>query len=499
MRIGADSDVSRRIGLEHWHAQMQAMSTSISRLSSGLRINSAMDDAAGLAIAEKMRSHVLGARQAHHNAQDGISLLRVADGALTGTAGLLQRMRVIAVQAANGTWSDAQRAALQLLMDSSLKAVNEVARTTAYNTIHLLDGSRSGLTLQVGSTAGATLAVDLGGAASADGLGLGTAGTTTTTYRTVTTTTPDQTVTTTTPDTYVTTPGPDQVITETTTTYTYSSDKSGVVSGTVPATNSPTATATTVYNIDNGEVLLSGAQVGTWDAASHVVTMNEGWSVAFVTSITNGGSGKGQFSLDVTPHTTTTTKPVPGQPVTTLVPGTTTTTVIPGTTTTSQVAETVTTPGRAPSLLSQQGAAAAVDTIDAAIAMLSDRRASIGAAENSLTHAIAALQVQEINLAAAEGRIRDVDIPGEAARLAKLQAAAEASAQAVSQALLSQFAAVNMLLGALDQSPAVQRDDKAAAGPAPVNTPAKSGSATSSPPSQAKSASAPAARPAGSA
>ena len=64
MRIGADSDVSRRIGLEHWHAQMQAMSTSISRLSSGLRINSAMDDAAGLAIAEKMRSHVLGARQA---------------------------------------------------------------------------------------------------------------------------------------------------------------------------------------------------------------------------------------------------------------------------------------------------------------------------------------------------------------------------------------------------------------------------------------------------
>ena len=64
-----------------------------------------------------------------------------------------------------------------------------------------------------------------------------------------------------------------------------------------------------------------------------------------------------------------------------------------------------------------------MDTIDAAIAMLSDRRATIGAAENSLTHAIAALQVQEINLAAAEGRIRDVDIPGEAARLAKLQAA----------------------------------------------------------------------------
>ena len=154
----------------------------------------------------------------------------------TETAGLLQRMRVIAVQAANGTWSDAQRAALQLLMDSSLKAVDEVARTTAYNTIHLLDGSRSGLTLQVGSTAGATLAVDLGGAASADGLGLGTAGTTTTTYRTVTTTTPDQTVTTTTPDTYVTTPGPDQVITETCLLYT-----SGVVEETgitVSATSS---------------------------------------------------------------------------------------------------------------------------------------------------------------------------------------------------------------------------------------------------------------------
>ncbi|MCA0438794.1 MAG: flagellin [Actinobacteria bacterium] len=497
MRIGADSDVSRRIGLEHWHAQMQAMSSSISRLSSGLRINSAMDDAAGLAIAEKMRSHVLGARQAHHNAQDGISLLRVADGALTGTAGLLQRMRVIAVQAANGTWSDAQRAALQLLMDSSLKAVNEVARTTAYNTIHLLDGSRSGLTLQVGSTAGATFAVDLGGAATADGLGLGTAGTTTTTYRTVTTTTPDQTVTTTTPDTYVMMPGPDQLVPVTTTTYTYAASVKPAATSTLMG--QPSATATTVYNIDNGKVLLSGAQVGTWDAASNVVTMNEGWSVAFATSITNGGSGKGQFSLDVTPHTTTTTQTVPGQPVKTLVPGTTTTTVIPGTTTTSQVAETVTTPGRAPSLLSQQGAAAAVDTIDAAIAMLSDRRASIGAAENSLTHAIAALQVQEINLSAAEGRIRDVDVPGEVARLAKLQSAAEASAQAVSQALLSQFAAVNLLLDALDRSPAVQRDDKSAAGLAPIDTSARSGSATSSPPSRAKSASAPAARPSGSA
>lgn len=410
MRIGIDGDVSRRVALEHWAAQMEGMQASIARLSSGLRINSAVDDAAGLAIAEKMRSQVLGARQAQANAQDGISLVRVADGALEQSMGLLQKMRVIAVQAANGTWSDGQRAALQLIMDGALEGIDEIARTTQYNTLHLLDGSRSGLSLQVGAQSGQTLAVTLAGAARAD-LGLGTPATTTTTYQTVTTTTPDQTVTT------------------TNTTYTYAATSPKGGTGTV--TGAPTAGTFTAFA--NGTLQNAGGQVvGSYDTASFTAVFAAGGSVDFAQSVFNGGSGKGTITVTSTPHTTTTT------------------TTIPGSTTTTQVASTVTTPGTSLSVMSQEGAGAALNRIDAAIALLQDRRTELGAVEVALTHAISAMGSQELNMAATEGRIRDVDAASEVSRLLKMQTAAEAGAEAVSKALLSQFAAVNALLGVLD-------------------------------------------------
>ena len=448
MRIGTDGDLSRRIALEHWHAQVHDMQTSAARLASGLRINAAVDDAAGLAIAEKMRSHVLGARQAQHNAQDGISLLRVADGALAETAGLLQRMRVIAGQAANGTWSDAQRAALQVLLDASLRGIDEIARTTAYHTIHLLDGSRSGLTLQVGSTAGDSLAIDLGGSCAAEGLGLGSAAVTTTTYRTVATTAPGQTVTTT---------APDQVSTTTTTTYAASG-----FTGRATALTGHTGDLTDgTYFVSSGSLYAgataAGPVIGTYNDGTRTVTFASGATAVFDNTlyIKTGGLKHGEFTLTSSVSTTTT-----------VIPGATTTTVMPGATTTTQVAETVTTPGTAVSVATAADAGAAIGRVDAAIELLQDRRAVIGAAEGSLTHAIAALAVQEINLSAAEGRIRDADVPAEVNRLARLQTAAEASAQAVSQAILAQFAAVNTLLGTLDAAPPAAPSGSGTTGPA---------------------------------
>lgn len=121
------------------------LQVSINRLSSGLRINSAADDAAGLAISEKMRSQIRGLTQATRNAQDGISLIQTAEGALGETHEILQRMRELAVQAANDTNTSDDRSMIQLEIDQLTEEVDRIANTTEFNTKKLLDGSVSAL------------------------------------------------------------------------------------------------------------------------------------------------------------------------------------------------------------------------------------------------------------------------------------------------------------------------------------------------------------------
>jgi len=121
------------------------LQVSINRLSTGLRINSAADDAAGLAISEKMRSQIRGLTQATRNAQDGISLIQTAEGALQETHEILQRMRELAVQAANDTNTSDDRSMIQLEIDQLTEEVDRIANTTEFNTKKLLDGSSSAL------------------------------------------------------------------------------------------------------------------------------------------------------------------------------------------------------------------------------------------------------------------------------------------------------------------------------------------------------------------
>lgn len=119
----------------------QAKSTE--KLSSGYRINRAADDAAGLSISEKMRGQIRGLNQASTNAQDGISLIQTAEGALTETHSILQRMRELAVQAATDTNVDKDREAIQSEIDELTSEINRISKTTQYNKMELLDGSRS--------------------------------------------------------------------------------------------------------------------------------------------------------------------------------------------------------------------------------------------------------------------------------------------------------------------------------------------------------------------
>jgi flagellin len=138
------------------------MQTAMTRLSSGLRINSAADDAAGLAISDRMSSQISGLNQAVRNANDGISLAQTAEGALSSMSTNLQRLRELAVQSANATNTASDRAALQKEASQLIQEINRVSEQTEFNGLKLLDGSFKTQNFQIGANAGQTTAVNIG-------------------------------------------------------------------------------------------------------------------------------------------------------------------------------------------------------------------------------------------------------------------------------------------------------------------------------------------------
>ena len=136
-----------------------SLNTSIQRLSSGLRVNSAKDDAAGLAIAERMNAQVRGLNVAARNANDGVSLAQTAEGSLGKISEMVQRMRELAVQASNATNSNTDRAALQAEVSQLKEEIDRVAANSNFNGTKLLDGSFSSAKFQVGSDAGESITV----------------------------------------------------------------------------------------------------------------------------------------------------------------------------------------------------------------------------------------------------------------------------------------------------------------------------------------------------
>ena len=156
-----------------------SLATSMQRLSSGLRVNSAKDDAAGLAIAERMNATTKGLAVAARNANDGISLAQTAEGALGKVGDMLQRMRELAVQSSNATNSADDRKALQAEVSQLRSEIDRVAKTTSFNGQKLLDGAFSGGVFQVGANAGDNITVGALTKATADGLGNTTFGSST--------------------------------------------------------------------------------------------------------------------------------------------------------------------------------------------------------------------------------------------------------------------------------------------------------------------------------
>lgn len=148
------------------------LSQAMERLSSGRRINSAADDAAGLAISNRQTSQIRGLDQAIRNANDGVSLIQTAEGALDESTNILQRMRELSIQSANGIYSDADRATLDAEFQQLIEELDRVAETTSFNGQNLLDGSLGDVALHIGSEAGQVIDFSIQGMSTSD-LGLG--------------------------------------------------------------------------------------------------------------------------------------------------------------------------------------------------------------------------------------------------------------------------------------------------------------------------------------
>jgi flagellin len=146
----------RQLGINHGKA-----ASSLEKLSSGYRINRAGDDAAGLAISEKMRGQIRGLQQGSRNSQDGVSLIQTAEGALNETHSILQRMRELAVQAANDTNVDKDLDAIKAEVQELTAEIDRIATETEFNTQTLLDGSADSVHFQVGANSGQVISLSI--------------------------------------------------------------------------------------------------------------------------------------------------------------------------------------------------------------------------------------------------------------------------------------------------------------------------------------------------
>lgn len=160
MAMTINTNISSLSAQRYLTKTQNSLSTSMERLSSGLRINSAKDDAAGLGISTRLTAKISGMNQAVRNANDGISLLQTAEGATQEVTNLLQRMRDLAVQSANGTYSTGDRDSMNAEVSQLKSEIDRIVGATKFNGIGLLDNSAS-LTFQVGSDNGQTIDVSM--------------------------------------------------------------------------------------------------------------------------------------------------------------------------------------------------------------------------------------------------------------------------------------------------------------------------------------------------
>lgn len=355
------------------------------RLSSGLRINSAADDAAGLQISNRLTSQVNGLNVATRNANDGISLAQTAEGSLQESTNILQRMRELALQSSNGSNSQADRDALQKEVSSLQTELTRIADTTAFGGQNILDGSVASLDFQVGSEANQTISLDLGDFA-ADALGAkdGTA-----------------------------ISGLD-----------FEQAKIGAVDETLTLT----------VDGNNTEIQISKGD-GFED---YVEKFNDAANDQGVYARIDG-SGDIQFYADADVTGATTATITSSDTTNGSFSGATAGTA--GSVVTGAIVGAV----DGIDISSAAGAQSAVGSIDNAIAQIDDKRADFGAFQNRMQSTISNLSSISENVSAARSRVRDADFAAETAKLTQAQIIQQASTTILAQANQRPQAALSLL------------------------------------------------------
>ena len=366
-------------------SSQNSLATSMQRLSSGLRINSAKDDAAGLAISERMTAQIKGLTQAGRNANDGISLAQTAEGALGTIGNNLQRIRELAVQSRNATNSGDDRAALQKEVTQLVSEIDRVAKQTSFNGTKLLDGSFNAQTFQVGANQGETISIASIANASTDALG----GSWTSAAR----------------NTYTQTLGALTV-----------ADGEGATSLSING-----VAITVAADVDAGVVRTPAAAltalVAAFDAAKTADTTGKLTNVEMSAA---GAITSTDKTLTIAGLTNVTGTGVANVTTNGTVSGT-----VPGTT---QIGISDI------DISSAEGADDAMLAMDAALKSINGSRADLGAIQNRFESVVSNLATTAENLTASRSRIQDADFAAETANLSRSQILQQAGTAMVAQA-----------------------------------------------------------------
>ncbi|SFU72680.1 flagellin [Nitrosospira multiformis] len=370
------------------NGSQNALATTLQRLSSGLRINGAKDDAAGLAISERMTSQIRGFNQATRNANDAISMSQTAEGALGEIGNNLQRIRELAVQSRNASNSASDRTALNNEVQQLKAEIDRVASTTTFNGIKLLDGTFTNQAFQVGANEGETISISSIVNAQSSSLG---------------------------------------------TTTTYSTTVAGAA---------VTGFATPADNIAAGDLKINGVDVGAITAggsaaAQGVAVKNAINLLTGTTGVTATDDGAGKVTLTSASSTgiTVAMSGTANNARTGLTNGTTAAT---GTTVVGFASLKIDTTANADT---------AIASMDSALSSLNAARADLGAYQNRFSSAVSNLQTASENLSASRSRIMDADFAAETATLSRNQVLQQAGTAMLAQANAMPQSVLSLLRG----------------------------------------------------
>ncbi|WP_233883381.1 flagellin [Paraburkholderia flagellata] len=378
--LGINSNINSLVAQQNLTGSGSALSQAITRLSSGKRINSAADDAAGLAISNIMQTQINGLTQGVSNSNDGVSLVQTASSGLSSLTSSLQRIRQLATQAANGSMTNDDRAALQQEVAQQVSEINRIASQTTYNGMNVLNGTLGNVSFQVGANVGQTISLSLTQNMSAASIGSGV-------------------------------PQAGQTL--------------GTFSG-LSLSSAGASVAASAATVTSVNVVSDGSGGFTFTDQNNQALSNTAVSALFTSSGASGSSGNAiqgsgaAVSLGVTAAFNTAVGSGASAAVAAVA---------------AQVdSYNVPTTVANVNISTASGASMAMESIDNALSTLNNLQATLGAAQNRFTAIGTTQQAQSTDLSSAQSSIQDADFAQETANLSKSQVLQQAGISVLAQA-----------------------------------------------------------------